>query len=153
MTADARFWSFVDRTGDCWVWIRGVSRHGYGLWYTGGRANRKSHLAHRYAWTLSNGHVPRGMVVCHSCDNPPCVRPDHLFLGSQLDNIADSVAKNRHVKGERVPHAKLTDDAVREVRDKYASGGYLQRELAQEYGVAQGIISAVIRRAAWKHVS
>jgi len=86
------FWSKVDRTGDCWIWQSSRFATGYGrVTYQG-----KSAYSHRVSWTLTNGEIPNGFHVCHHCDNPPCVRPDHLFLGTPLDNMRDRDRKGRH---------------------------------------------------------
>jgi hypothetical protein len=86
-----RFWGRVDRSGDCWLWTGWRQANGYG----GLRVKRQAHYAHRVAWTLVNGPIPDGLFVCHHCDNRPCVRPDHLFLGTARDNTRDSIAKGR----------------------------------------------------------
>lgn len=87
-----RFWSKVDRSGDCWTWTASRTRHGYGRI---GLGHDRVETAHRVSWMLANGPIPEGVFVCHRCDNPPCVRPDHLFLGTALDNIRDMIAKGR----------------------------------------------------------
>lgn len=111
--------------------------------------------AHRAAWTLTNGPIPDGMIVCHHCDNPPCVRPDHLFLGFDLDNAADRVAKNRSSRmvthwGETSPKAKLTAAQVEEIRARYAAGRVTQRELGEEFGVGQTQVGRIVRGVRWK---
>lgn len=88
---ESAFWERVDKSGDCWIWLRGVSQ-GYGI------VNRRGlppERAHRVAYELCIGKVPKGLSVCHKCDNPRCVRPDHLFLGTQSQNIRDCIAKGR----------------------------------------------------------
>lgn len=86
-----RFWAKVDRSGDCWVWTAYRNRNGYGqFWF-----NRSLHLAHRVSWILTNGSIPDGLCVLHQCDNPPCVNPAHLWVGTQVENIADRDAKGR----------------------------------------------------------
>lgn len=118
------------------------------------------------SWELHFGPIPDGMLVCHRCDNPPCVRPDHLFLADHAGNIADSTAKGRRAAGERNGmrthplikrgelngHATLTADQVREIRVRYAAGGVRQVDLATAFGVPQTQISRIVRGTAWGHV-
>lgn len=93
-----RFWSCVDRSGDCWLWTRGATQGGYGVF---SEAKRRLFLAHRYSWALANGPIPDGLFVCHSCDTPRCVRPDHLFLATNAENMQDASRKGRLVRGAR----------------------------------------------------
>lgn len=86
-----RFWAKVDRSGECWTWTASAHSFGYGRFGIG----RRVFTAHRVAWELVNGPVPGGLHVCHRCDNPPCVRPDHLFLGTAKENLRDMIAKGR----------------------------------------------------------
>ncbi len=92
-------------------------------------------------------------MVCHTCDNPSCVRQDHLFLGTHRQNIADRDAKKRQAKGEQKGNAVLTEALVRQIRIDYATGAFSQQQLADVVGVSQHAISRVIRRANWKHVA
>lgn len=96
-SAEERFWSKVDKSGDCWVWIASTSSKGYGkFWF------RNWHWrAHRVSWILANGEIPEGMHILHECDNPPCVNPDHLTSGTQLDNMKDKVQKGRHYETKK----------------------------------------------------
>lgn len=89
----ARMWSRVDKTGDCWVWTGATVHNGYGTISVNNRLVR----THRLAYELTHGPIPAGMKVLHTCDNPPCCRPDHLFLGTDKDNVHDAVDKGRHV--------------------------------------------------------
>lgn len=89
----ARFWSKVDKSGSCWEWTAGTNANGYGMY----DYEHRSWLVHRLAWTLTNGPIPSGLGVCHKCDNPPCVNPEHLFLGTQIDNMRDSRDKRRRI--------------------------------------------------------
>lgn len=87
-------WVSVDKSGDCWVWTKST-RYGYGMFARRENGKTKHYLAHRVSWELANGPIPEGLQVLHHCDNPPCVRPDHLFLGTQFDNMQDAAAKGR----------------------------------------------------------
>lgn len=104
-------WIPEPNTG-CWIWIACSLPCGYGTF----RLNRKMLRAHRASWIIRKGEIPVGVDVLHRCDTPLCVNPDHLFLGNDQDNKNDSVAKNRHSKGERQGLAKLTDEKVRQIR-------------------------------------
>jgi hypothetical protein len=116
-------------------------------------------LVHRLSWELHFGKPPDDLLVCHRCDNRRCVRPDHLFLGTQADNLRDMRSKGRQAPpeiwskpGERNPSAKLTESQVCTIRSRYAAGGATHASLAREYGVSEGIIRHIISRRAWKHV-
>jgi hypothetical protein len=89
-----RFWEKVDKSGECWTWRPVTGRHpfGYGM-FTPQHGQRVT--SHRFSWQLAHGPIPSGLFVLHKCDNPPCVRPDHLFLGTHKDNMADMKAKKR----------------------------------------------------------
>lgn len=95
--AEERFWRYVNKTGECWAWTGGTANDGYGRLYISERDG--SVAAHRFSYQLHNGEIPAGLIVCHRCDNPPCVRPDHLFLGTHLDNVRDMFSKGRNVSG------------------------------------------------------
>lgn len=143
-----RFWSKVNKTKDCWNWLAGTQR-GYGAFWTGRILMR----AHRFSWCIHNGDVT-AMHVLHHCDNPLCVRPDHLFTGSNMDNIKDRMNKGRSgvsgLRGETHGCSKLTDTHVRVLRAYYPA--IEQMELAEIFGLTQGHVSAIIRRAAWRHI-
>jgi hypothetical protein len=145
-----RFWSKVDKSDACWVWTGMRNDSGYGLFILKGRYLR----AHRIAFQLTSGNVPQGICVCHHCDNPPCVRPDHLFLGTVADNNADMVAKGRNRNkvhlGEQNGQSKLTSKQVDEIRFRYAAGGITQRELARQYGVSNSLIGHIVTRRFWR---
>jgi hypothetical protein len=101
-------------------------------------------------WELTYGDIPAGMIICHRCDNPPCVRPEHLFLGTQADNQRDRKRKGRSGRGEKNGRAKLTARAVREIRARYARGDVSQAALGAEYGVSQPAIGFVVRGEHWR---
>lgn len=142
---EVRFWSKVERSPGCWEWRGTKNPHGYGIFEN----NRKRVQAHRFSWEIANGRpIPEGLVILHACDNPPCVNPAHLSVGTHADNVADSKAKRRHTFGRKQHDAKLTEELVREIRG--ASG--TNYELAARYGVSYQTISRVRRRELWKHV-
>lgn len=151
-----RFWSKAHRPDGpdvCWPWFRAVNEDGYGHFLL--RKHENPAGAHRVAYALANGGViPAGGVVCHRCDNPACVRPAHLFLGTQLDNIRDCIAKNRHfrTRGESHHKARLDDEKVRAIRAAAKRPG-LVVELAALYGVSQSTIRSVRRGEFWRHVA
>jgi hypothetical protein len=134
----------------CWLWMgpTAPARRGYGH-----LAYRGKHLgAHRVAWELAHGRpVPAGMRVCHHCDQPRCIRPDHLFLGTQRDNMADAKRKGRVHLGEADGQAKLTAEAVPLIRARHRAGVRFAH-LAREFGVTEGAIRQVVSRATWAHV-
>lgn len=158
--AIAAFWAKVDRVNGptmpnmstpCWVWIAGT-RNGYGRFAVNGTLVD----AHRHSWALTNGPVPDGLWALHKCDHPPCVNPEHLFLGTVLDNTRDMIAKGRarndcKAQGERHGLAKLTVEIVREARRRF-DAGESGRALAREYGVSATTMCSAIGRETWKHV-
>lgn len=141
-----QLWGRVDRSSanGCWLWT-GSRNGGYGTISVGGKALR----AHRLAYELTHGPIPQGAVVMHTCDNPPCVNPGHLKAGSQLDNIQDMLNKGRHraLRGEESPSAKLTDDAVEQIRISDEPGTVL----ADRFGVSTAAIGCVRRGQSWGH--
>lgn len=154
MTAIERFWSKVAVTknhDDCWLWQAGLTHSGYGQFSLGGRKGK--HIpAHRYSYTIANGEIPSGLFVCHRCDNPLCVNPNHLFVGTHVDNVQDMVSKGRQQKAERHGNRKLTVKQVQCIRDRYAQGGITLKELGDEFGVSEATISLTVRRIHWKSV-
>lgn len=148
-----KFWDSVDKKGEneCWEWTRARASNGYGSVWDGS----KSQLAHRVAWVLTNGIIEDGMFVCHTCDNRGCVNPDHLFLGTNTDNMRDCVAKGRNFvpRGELAKNSKLTDQKVLEIRSLWAAkSGIKQTELAKIHNVKSSVISRVVNNKCWRHV-
>lgn len=140
------FWSQVDRSGDCWIWQGAIHSRDwqYGSLSVLGRGKR--FLAHRFIWMVLHGPIPEGLYVCHACDNPKCVNPEHLWLGSPRENTRDMVRKGRD-GWER----KLTAEKVREIRLRH-SEGETGASLARRFGIAECTVGRVIRRKAWAHV-
>lgn len=145
-----RFWKKCRmlEVDDCWMWLSGLFSNGYGqFWKKSG-----SIPAHRFAWQVSHGReAPKDLHVCHTCDNPLCVNPAHLFLGTALDNKLDCVSKGRHARGEKVNPATLTDEQVLQVREGYENGSTI-KHLARKFKTSQGAISGVINRKTWRHI-
>lgn len=135
---------------ECWLWQRAKSADGYGNHGTGG----KNYRAHRFAYELAYGPIPEGALICHACDNPLCVNPAHLFVGSYLDNATDRTKKGRSDsrQGEKNHNAKLSESHVREIRDLYATGQYTQKALSEMYKVTPRIIYCVVHRETWEHL-
>jgi hypothetical protein len=117
---------------------------------------RKMHQAHRASWIISNGEIPDGMNVLHKCDNRPRIRPDHLFLGTHLDNVRDMDAKARRVNrvsaGTINPNAKLSEQDVLAIRELHAAGGIFMPEIAKRFGVKAPCIFKILSGRSWKSV-
>lgn len=159
-TPAERFWSKVSKGDGCWEWTAARSPLGYGKFAYRGRMR----LAHRVAWELTYGAEP-SRYACHTCDNPPCVRPDHLFDGEQRDNLADARRKGRTVKigttaksvsgprserrGEGTPNARLTWIEVREIRQRYPAGETLV-SIGKAYGVTVSNVWAIVNNRTWR---
>jgi len=144
-----RFWANVEKGGadDCWPWTGYLYKTGYG----GTEFSGKPIYAHRLAWIVHYGPITGSLEVLHSCDNPPCCNHAHLFLGTQLDNIADMNAKGRGAappihRGEANPKATLTDAQVAELRLLAAGGNLKQRDLAARFGVSQSTVCRLIHQ-------
>lgn len=159
-----RFWLRVEKTETCWLWLGAVNASSYGIL---GATGTKERLAHRVSWTLRHGPIPVGILVCHSCDvlyersdktYRRCVNPDHLFLGTALDNARDRDQKGRArrdeqvARGEQTGGAKLTADIIRTIRSEYALGRVTQEALAHRFGVQESAIHKIVRRKNWRHV-
>ena len=149
-----RFWKKVPKnhTNNCWKWGGTIMVNGYGTLTI--RPNK--YYAHRASWMINRGPIPDGLHVLHKCDNPPCVNPEHLFLGTQRDNNNDKIRKGRarggSMKGESHPLVKMTNGKIKEIRARYKAGGITQGDLASQYGMSQPGVSAIITGRLWKHV-
>ncbi len=149
MTLEDRFWEKVDVRGEneCWEWTGG-KRAGYGRM----RKGRKQVGAHCVSWEIHNGELPAGFQALHDCDNPGCVNPGHLFLGTHGDNMADRNTKGRSAKGEGHGRAKITKEQVIAIRRRYAVGGVTQTQLGEYYGLGQGAVHYIVSGKSWAHV-
>ena len=152
---ESSFWEKVNvRDNDeCWEWKAATLQSGYGRFWDGNRDIR----AHRYSWELYNKRkIPKGMLICHHCDNPPCCNPKHLFLGTQKDNMRDMVEKGRYkgpmLSGENHILSKLTKNEVIRIRNLYATGNYSQRGLAKLFKISKAQIHRIVNNLRWKHI-
>lgn len=133
-----RFWQKVDKSGDCWVWTGALLKTGYGSI----RIDKKAMRAHRVAYELCVGPIPDGMLLRHSCDNPPCVNPSHLLPGNAKENVTDAIERGRHLLGEDHPGAKLANASIANIRRDIASG-MSGISIARAYGVSDSLISKI----------
>jgi len=145
---DIRFWKYIspEPNSGCWLWDGGVNACGYGIL----GVFQRSTLAHRFSYQLHYGDIPAGLNVLHRCDVPCCVNPEHLFLGTQNDNVQDMERKARsyHPRGEAHGRAKLTESDVVAIRaDTRAS-----RAIAEDFGVSKLVIRHIKKRKLWSHV-
>ena len=149
----ARFWSHVNKSGECWTWNMSHDGHGYGHFCV----NAKIERAHRVSYAITYGRIPESLEICHKCDNPGCVRPDHLFAGTHSDNMQDCAQKGhnmlqRHPElryGERHPLAKLTESDVKTIRQFSDLGSTL---LARRFHISRWMIRRILSGLAWKHI-
>lgn len=153
LSPKVRFWKYVAIIPfhECWEWI-GTKTSGYGYFGTGQRCSKVG-LAHRFSYELHYGPFDKSLDVCHKCDNPGCVRPEHLFLGTHQDNMADKIKKGRaiYINGERCHSAKLDEKKVFDIRD-LRKNGMLVKDIAKRFNVTSSAICSVVKRKTWKHI-
>ena len=149
----SRFLDNVDKTSTCWNWTGTTNNSGYGSFYF----NKEVWFSHRFSYTYLIGCIPNGLRVLHKCDNPKCVNPNHLFLGTQKENLQDMYRKGRQRKidtyksGEEHCNAKLSTTQVKEIRKLYSTTRISWRELAQRYNISKRCIGRIIHLETYKN--
>lgn len=148
LTLEERFWNLVEKTDSCWLWKGSKVPKGYGTF----RFNNKNYRAHRVSWQLAHGPIGDNEIcVLHKCDNPNCVRPDHLFLGTNKDNTNDMLLKGREARGERNGHARLDCEKVVAMRRARANGIPFSK-LGKMFNVSYVTAFDACTGKTWKHV-
>jgi len=151
---EAIFWSKVDKTGECWLWKGSHTKKGYGHFSDQG----KTVFAHRFAYTLAKGAIPPGLLICHTCDNPPCVNPAHLWAGTPQENRLDCIRKGRDgsrgpraniLRGDNHHSTKITDAVMEEIRRQYVRG--TGPEIAARYGISVATVYDYVRGFRSRH--
>lgn len=151
LTYADRFWEKV-KIGDadeCWEWQGAITKRGYGNF----RYKNSPVYTHRVAWQLTNGFIPDGKYILHNCDNPKCVNPKHLRVGTQQDNVTDMVKRNRNAKGQKNGMAKLTDEIVLKIIQLWNNSKLTAPQIAKVMGTTKGTIHGIAHREIWRHIT
>lgn len=151
---EVRFWKRVIKSDGCWIWRGSLFSNGYGklmVYADKPPSFGACVIAHRVSWQIHHGNIPDGLWVLHRCDNRACVNPDHLFLGTRQENMDDMKAKFRQTFGEGHPAAKLTDEDIRDIRKRFATGE-THRQISLSYPVNRETIGRIVRHQSWWHI-
>jgi len=157
-TLEEKFWEKVNKKGkdDCWEWLAGRNHKNYGNFYVSiGNSKDKHWIAHRMAWKLTYGEIPKGLHICHHCDNPPCVNPNHLWIGTNKDNILDASRKGRlvrKIRGEDHHKSKLTEKEVIEIKHIRKETGLSFIKIGKMFNVHPTTIGYIMRGRTWSHI-
>lgn len=147
-----RFWNKVDRPEDpsaCWNWLGGKDKDGYGFFYLEGKAI----IASRFVYELLNGPIPKGLIICHRCDNPSCCNPNHIFAGTHSDNAHDAYNKGRRCAiGRKNGRAVLTEQDVLDIRSSIQNGTATTGQIAKQYRIGQPQVFRIIQHKRWQHI-
>lgn len=138
----------------CWEWKKGKTGRGYGAFYPAIKGFQKQIMAHRISYSIfknNNVLVDKNICICHTCDNPSCVNPDHLFAGSNQDNVNDKVSKRKQARGEMC-NKRLTADIVIKIRNEFVPWKVTKKYLAKKYNVSFGTISDLVQNKTWRHI-
>lgn len=152
VSPEERFYQHLPEAADsngCLNWIGHATERGYGMLKIRAGFTVRSH---RFAYYLAHGEFDQSMNVLHTCDNPRCVNPLHLFLGTTKDNSDDMVTKGRSLKGERNPESKLTNTIVADILLRYRGGMATPKQLSEEFGVTYNCINLIVTRKSWRHI-
>ncbi len=146
-----RFWKKISKDGEngCWKWLNAKDKDGYGKI----RVQATDMRAHRLSWIIHRGQIPESSLILHTCDNPECTNPEHLYAGSNTNNMQDREARNRiqHFKGEDCNFSTLTSELIIKIREMRSAGGK-QLEIANLFGISRPHVSAICSRKVWKHI-
>lgn len=146
-TVVERFWSKVKKTDSCWIWTGGHLKHGYGMIRAGGTEHRRLG-AHRVSWMIHHNEIPNGLYVLHHCDNPPCVNPAHLFLGTHLDNVRDMHQKGRASGGRMFGNSfrrTTTEEQVRQIRGLFKNRHISYSAIARTFNLGRNTVKRIIQ--------
>ena len=146
---EEKFMSRVLKTDNCWIWLGFKDKLGYGRF----TFNRKTYPAHRFSCILAGKPIPNNLFACHKCDNPSCVNPDHIFPGTQADNVHDAISKGRMMqKGEDNCYSKLKNEDILEIREIYKNGSLCKAELARKFHIDKSHVRRIVSRELWAHI-
>lgn len=145
-----RFWDKVNKTNNCWNWTACKDKDGYGVFNI--NPNRKYEKAHRFIYELQFGEIPKDKIVCHHCDNPSCVNPQHIYLGTYTSNARDREKRNRgrDQNGTKNHMAVLNWGKVKRIRGMWQSGEFTQKDIADHFNVSRGCITGIIYNVNWR---